>query len=164
MAKKELFSGDVPIPQKDDLVMPHDAPFEREPDIILVEKQKLDKDYADQLKFNEEPVTIMISQSAERFAPQFVDLWCQGIGAEILMKGRWVPVGALPIGTPVTTKRKYCEILANSKTDTIMTKTLKPGDDPDDRVSRQTIARAPFTVINPQPRDQEWLNRIMRYN
>jgi hypothetical protein len=81
----------------------------------------------------------------------------------VLNNGQWLEIEWLPIGVPLTTKRKYVEVLARSKPDAITT----VHDDanverPRNTVRRRTSAQYPLSVIqDPNPRGHEWLSRIM---
>ena len=79
---------------------------------------------------------------------------------------RWVRYSALPVGVPVITRRKYVEILAMSKIDTITTPDKRPGDDlTNDTPDRQTSASANFSVLEDKnPKGEEWLRRLMYLN
>lgn len=164
MSRREVNTADMPIHQKADVVLPTSGAIERDPEVIAAERQ-MDQGYYDALEFNEGEITIIIAQSSEKFAPKFIDIWCNGKGAEIKQGNKWLVTGALPIGAPVTTRRKYVEILANSKIDTVTTPEVKPGDPQDERVIRQTNSRAVFSVMGDvSPREQEWLRRILWNN
>jgi len=159
-APRELHTGDIkveqhpPIEDRDDL-----------DNVVVAPSQVLDKDYAAQLAFNEEPVTIRIEPSSEKFAPKVVDCWCNGKGAEIVINGKWVSTGALPVGRVVTTKRKYVEILARSKIDSIQTRhDSSEAERPANYIDRFTSSRAPFSVIEDKnPRGAEWLTKLVQY-
>ncbi len=170
LKKKELNSGDFPIQQKPDIDLgPIDEPFEHEPDIILQVDGKplhVSKEYLDDLAFAEEPVKILINRSAEKYPASCVPIWCQGPGAEIFdtQLNRWMRYGALPVGIPCITKRKYIEILAGSKVDSITTEDSKRDEngEPQNKVVRQTSALANFSVLEDKnPRGPEWFARIM---
>lgn len=123
-------------------------------------------DYAAQLAFNEEPITIRIERSAEKFAPLVVDCWCNGKGAEVLIQGRWVETAYLPVGMPVTTKRKYVEILARSKIDSVQTKVEdRDSEKPRNVIERFTSSKSPFSVLEDKnPKGAAWLNSLVRFN
>ena len=158
-ADREIHTGDMPIDQKPtitDEVLPN----------IVLSPDRLEDDYLAQLAFAEEPVTIRIERSGEKFAPNVIDLWVNGKGAEILQNGKWIPYGALPVGVPVTTKRKYVEVLARSKTDTINTKSYKKDEFTEvNAIERYTSSKAPFSVIrDANPLGIEWLTNLLRSN
>lgn len=166
MSRKEVNTADMPIRQKPDVIL--SDVLDREPDVVVMTEEQLTKDYAEALAFNEEPIKILISPSAEKYAPAAHPVWCQGPGAEIFdaQLNKWVRYGCLPVGIPCITRRKYVEILAMSKIDTITTPEKRPGDNlEDDRVGRQTSSMAIFTVLEDRnPKGQEWLRRILYFN
>ena len=55
----------------------------------MADATTLEKDYADQLKMAEDPVTIIIHPSQEKNPPQVVDCWVNGRGAEVFVNGKW---------------------------------------------------------------------------
>lgn len=169
MAKKELHTGDMTIQQKDSIVMPGlDEAFERDAEIVAVDEKALHKDYVDALAFAEEPIMIRIEPSNEKFAPKVVDCWVQGRGAEVfdVQQKRWYFLGALPVGHPIVTRRKYVEVLARSKQDSVRTEVIGPESErPENVVHRHTSQRATFSVIHDRnPKGAEWLSRLLYYN
>lgn len=119
-------------------------------------------DYMTELAFMEEPVTIRIEPSGEENAPLTVDCWVNGKGAEVERNGRWQELGFLPIGIVVTTKRKYVEVLARSKTMKVSTPEQSANDaNPDNNVRRRNVRMHSFSVIkDPSPRGAAWLTQI----
>jgi len=159
-ARTELHTDDIEIAQKpiiesrDDLI-----------DEIVIAPEVLQKEYQDALAFAEEPVTIRVERSSEKFAPKFIDLWCNGKGAELLMNGKWVETKVIPVGVPVTTKRKYVEILARSKVDSIETHSGKKDEHSEiNEIERHTSSKAPFSVImDRNPKGAAWLTGLVRF-
>lgn len=133
---------------------------------VAAPEDVLKADYAAALAFNEEPITIRIERSAEKFAPSVVDCWCNGKGAEVLIGGRWVETAYLPVGVPVTTKRKYVEILARSKIDSVNTKIEdRESEKPRNLVERFTSSKSPFSVLEDKnPKGAAWLTSLVRFN
>ena len=159
--RPELHTDDLPIDQKPQIE------FESElADEVVVAPEVLQKEYMAALAFAEEPVTIRIERTAEKFAPHVIDCWCNGKGPEILVNGKWVEFKALPVGMPVTTKRKYVEIVARAKVDTVNTKVEdRQSDNPRNLIDRYTSSRAPFSVIQDRnPLCAEWLTNLLRVN
>lgn len=159
---QEFHSADVAIQQKpvietrDDLV----------DEVVVAPPDILKKDYAEAIAFAEEPVTIRIERSSEKFAPHVIDCWCNGKGAEIVINRRWVETHAIPVGIPVTTKRKYVEILARSKIETVQTEVRdRDSENPKNLINRFASSRAPFSVIrDDNPKGVEWLTNLIRSN
>jgi hypothetical protein len=156
----EIHTGDMKVGQQPSISL--DGPLDHEQVIIPVDTP-LETEQTKNLAFAEEPVTIRIEPSSEKFAPKVVDCWVNGVGAEVFMNGRWHKLGVLPVGIPVTTKRKYVEVIARSKQDTVSTISGKPGDEnPENRIERNTYHKAPFSVISDKnPVGAEWLTRLM---
>lgn len=143
------------------IVFKDDEPIDRER--IIVAEKTPDVEYFEALQFAEEPISIRIERSAEKFAPNSVDCWVNGIGAEIMINGKWVQCGYLPVGHVVTTKRKYVEVLARSKQDTVQTAVLKHEDFEENTNPISTSQKVPFSVIrDANPRGAEWLTKLIR--
>jgi len=157
--RRELHVGDIPIEQKADILDIHD----HESDVIVahtVEKS----DYLDELTFNEEPVTIRLEPSAEKFASKWVPCWVNGKGAEVLVNGKWVEFGYLPVSQMLTTKRKYVEVLLRSKRDSVNTNVIeRDNEDPQNIIERSTTSTALFSIIEDRnPRGAEWATELRR--
>lgn len=158
-APRELHTDDIEIQQHPVIETRQDLAEE-----IVIAPAVLQKEYAEALKFAEEPVTIRIERSSEKFAPNVIDLWCNGHGPEILQNGRWVTYQALPVGVVVTTKRKYVEILARSKVDSVQTEVTKEEHGEKNEIARSTSSRAPFSVIrDDSPKGVAWLNGLVSF-
>lgn len=164
--KPELSNESFPIEQKPALKMPPiDEPVERESDIILAENP-LEKDAFEALKMAEDPIKIIIHRSVEKFSPGVTDyIGVNGVAAEMQNRnGEWVKVGYLPRGVSLITKRKYVEVLARAKQDTVNTTVLeRDNEDPQNFVERVTTSTMSFTVLEDKnPKGHEWLERIVR--
>jgi hypothetical protein len=163
-AAPEKFSGDTKITQKPDIVVPNDGPLNRTQTIDALETPMSEiEDYAKQLAFNEEPVTVMVHPKQEKNPPIVVDCWVNGKGAEILMNGKWVVFNCLPVGKVVTTKRKYVEVLLRSKTDTINTQHEDANvENPRNVINRSTSSNALLSIIEDKsPLGSAWLSSLM---
>lgn len=162
-ARRETVSADTSVPQKP---LRQDAAgdsIERGGDIARADASTLIDDYAERLAFNEDPITILLHPSRERNPPLVVDCWVNGRGAEVLVDGKWHQFGCLPINKPVTTRRKYVEVLCLSRTDTVQTDSGSTAEDhPHNRVVRHTSANHTFSVIrDDNPRGAAWLARVL---
>ncbi len=162
MARHEMHSSDVAIEQKPTL---GDDPSEYGGEIIFAQKV-IEKDYADELAFNEEPVTIRLEPSSDENAPTSFPVWCNGKGAEVFQQGRWDEIGYLPMGKVLVVKRKVVAIIANAKLDKIRTEiTDQESERPNNRVRRMTSAAGVFSVLHdPNPRGPAWLTELIRRN
>ncbi len=162
MCHQELHTYDIKIRQNADLV---GELQDRTPDIIIGEKV-VDKDYFDELAFNEEPVTIRIEPSPEKNAAAHFPVWVNGKACEVLMNGQWVEVGYLPVSTVLTVKRKYVEVIMRAKIDTIQTDVIEvDGRDPRNVVKRFTSAVHSFSIIrDDNPLSAAWLTELRSRN
>lgn len=162
--RREIHTADLPIGQAEAIDMSAEGPIERG-EIVTPIDGPLDMDQVEQLAFAEEAVTILINPSSEKNPARTVDCWVQGKGAEVLRNGKWSEFGWLPVGIPVTTKRKYVEVLARAKLDNVTTDVGKANvDDPHNLIVRNTYLRAQFSVIhdsNKRGLGHEWLMRLM---
>lgn len=163
MGREALQSSDIKIKQKSAI---SDDPSLREPEIVTVDKV-LDKDYADALAFAEEWVTIRINPSPVLNAPKSYPVWNNGKGCEVRMEnGRVMEMPWLPVGQKLTIKRKYLEILARAKLDTVNTEIRnKEGEDPLNNVSRMTSAACSFAILEDKnPRGVEYISELINRN
>lgn len=160
-SRDELNTADLPIGQKADIYLQNDKPIDREQVIVALET--VSDDYLDQLKFNEEPVTILIHPSREKNAPSVIDCWVNGKGAEVWIRGAWVALCWLPINHECIVKRKYIEVLARASIDTITTDVQDATVEyPENKIVRVTSALCTFSVLEDvSPKGREWLRRIM---
>lgn len=158
--------NDIPIDQAP--VIGSDQ-TEREPVVVKAEKMP-PKEWLEDLKFMDEPVTIRIEPSSEKNAPQWVASSVNGDWAEIRRPdGSWQTQmeGFLPVGIKITTKRKYLENLIRSKIDIIDVEGTD-GHAVDmgmaNRIRRSTSAVHGITIINdPSPaRGQQWVEECRR--
>ena len=156
---KEVHTADLKVGQRPSVNLDED----REELIQTVDgaNAAITGDYGDELKFNEEPVTIVIQRGSEKHAPNVVDCWVQGRGAEQFINGRWAVCGWLPVGVPVITKRKYVEVLARAKHDSVQTRSVKHEEHEDNFADRTTSSKYPFTVRNDSERGHRWLSKIL---
>jgi hypothetical protein len=165
--KSEFDSRSVkPTPRASMEMPPLGEALEREPNIVLAEKD-LTQDYYEKLKFAEEPLTILIHRSGERNAANCTDLISnQGILAEMLFKNGWVQIGYLPRGQQIVVKRKTVEQIASAKMTHISTRVVeRDGEDPRNFVDPVTASVNSFSVIDDKnPRGVEWLSQLLRMN
>jgi hypothetical protein len=164
--KSELDSRSVEIPQKERIVLPPiTEDVEREANIVVPETQLVTGEI-DKLAFAEEPVTILIHRSGERFAPRCTDyIGVNGKGAEMLFKNGWVQIGYLPRGQAIVTKRKYVEVLARAKQDNVNANYTRSNEseEPVNFIDRSTISTCAFSMIEDRnPLGAEWLSQLLR--
>ncbi len=163
--RAEVNTGDIPVGQKASIILPSlaDGMPDRE-EIATAPAIEgpggVANGYFKQVSFGEEPVKIYISPSNEKNAPKIVDCWNNGKGAEQLIDDKWVVKGWLPVGVVVITKRKYAEILARAKRDTVTTDVVRRADGEDNLINFSTSMSAPFTLVDATSKDIDWLNKI----
>ena len=166
MPRMELHTDSIKIQQNDDLV--GDVALKERENIVLVDRLP-NQDYMDELAFNEEPVTIRLEPSTDKNAAVWFPIWNNGKGAELLVDGKWVEYGYLPVNKVITVKRKYVETLLGAKIDTITTEVVENKSDRSDnmenRVKRFTSALHSFSIIEDKnPLGTAWVNEIRRRN
>jgi len=161
MPRAALHSSTIKIEQKPDI----DPDAERVGDIVVADKP-FDLDYAEALAFNEEPVTIRLEPSAEKNAATSFPVWVNGKGCEVLMNGRWLEMIYLPVGVPLTVKRKYLEVIVRTKLDTLQTLVSEPeSETPNNTIRRFTSAVHSFSIIEDKnPQGVAWLSELRRRN
>lgn len=139
---------------------------ERVPEIIQADASVLAKEYADNIAFMEEPVTVIIEPSQDKNAATWIAVWNNGKGCEVLVNRQWREMtgGYIPVGIELTIKRKYLAILAGSKIDSVETVVVEtPGQDPDNRIKRVTTSNCSFTIIEDRnPKGRAWLSSLRR--
>lgn len=154
----------VPIDQFSDLVG-DDALHDRGGKIVKAEGP-LNKDYLDELAFNEEPVTIRLEPSTDKNASMWFPVWVNGKGAEVLINDRWIEFGHLPVGVVLVIKRKYVESILRAKVDVVSTEVIeRNGENPQNKVKRFTSSVHSFSVLRDKnPLGVAWLEEVRRRN
>lgn len=162
---KEVNTADLPITQKADIDL--DQPIIHGEALANVAGD-VDHaaDYLARLKFNEDPVTIIINETGKEtdYPETHVPVQVQGKGAEVFYDGKWISICWLPIGQEITTKRKYLEALLRSKSETVRTQ----HDDatverPRNMLRRSNTANYPVQIMEDRnPLGREWLSGLMR--
>lgn len=170
---REINTGDLKIEQRATIDLDTvESTLLRDGDsIVLAEAQTKEEaaDYQAQLAFNEEPIEVRIERSSEKNAPRWVPCCVNGRGAEVFDPAakRWQVLGALPLGVPIITRRKYMEVLALAKQDSVDTRPpttteILNGTNDVNEVEITTSAKYPFSVLRDNnPRGADWLNKLM---
>lgn len=160
-------SADFAVPQRSPIDIGH-ALENPADDIVLVEKLP-DTEYAEQLKFAEDPVTAIINSSSDPKAPKYVYCAIQGKGAEVWdeKSKRWLEFKYIPVNRRLTIKRKYLEVLARSRIDNFNTRevTTTPLANHDGyQLEAVTVQSSPFTVTHDPAgeRGHAWLQRVFQ--
>ena len=160
--RKYAESTNFDMGQKPDI----DMGLDKEPKVPPIESihaEALNDGNLEALKFNEEPVEVMVYPSSEENAPKAIECWVNGKGAELFNDGKWHTIGAIPVGFNVITRRKYAEVLLKARRDKITTS--HDGTEverPNNRVIRGSSAVANIQIVTDNnPRGMEWLRRCM---
>lgn len=162
--RREINTGDMDIGQSATVNIDDRLENNDESQVVVASVSSLKKEHLADLAFMEEPVTISINKGTEKFPAKVVPCWVNGKGAEQLHNGKWMVCGWLPVNTPVTTRRKYVEVLARSKVDSYEVKTVKHDDHEDNIAIPNASSRYPFSVLHDPAgaKGYEWLSRILR--
>jgi len=170
---KEIHTGDLKIEQRATINMDNvESTLLRDGDsLVLAEAQSKEEteNYQAQLAFNEEPIEVRIERGSEKYAPKWVPCCVNGRGAEVFdpVGKRWHILGALPLGVPCITRRKYIEVLALAKQDAVDTRPpttteILNGTNDVNEVEITTTAKYPFSVLRDNnPAGRDWLNKLM---
>lgn len=165
--KKEFDSRSVKSEQLPDVTMPADGVFVRpNPDIVKLNGIEVTPEYADQIRFMEGPIKVIFHESGAQFAPPYVDCFNGGEGIGMFIDGKYIKnIGQVPVNEEVIIKRKHLEILARARETVIRTNVVtKPNEDPINNVSRSTMQKYPFSVLDhmeDHARSVQWLKDIL---
>jgi hypothetical protein len=149
-AARELLSDDLPIREMTELDTDDSGG-----DVILATPEMLNADYAAELAFMEDVLTIYLNRGREKHSPQFEQF---GVNGRII----WVQVEQ-----PTNVKRKYVEVMARSMPVDI---TTQSGESPGDelvfnKVQRHQTANFSFSILHdPSPKGAAWLAKVRREN
>ena len=146
--------------------VPHLAPGQLPRDLTIVHMRELDTDWADQMEFNKEPVTIRILPPNERNPPNYIECGVNGVGCEVWNERakRWDQWFRVPVNEIITVKRMYLENLLRSRITRIRTADFRPGQgDPDPTIYRDTTSVFSVDIIKDKnPQGREWVDSIRR--
>lgn len=149
--RKEIDTNDMQIGQESELVLPTGNVIRpEEPEIMIPDGPTID-DYAKQLAFNEELVTVMVHESNSENEAPLVDVYVNGVAQ------------FFPRGEAVTCKRKYVEGLARAKPTAISTDVReRNSENPQNIINRRSALRYPFSVIEDRnPNGSAWLRKVL---
>ena len=126
---------------------------------MLLDGIEVTQEYLDELAFYEEPVTIILNPSTHKNAASIFENWCDGRGAEMLINGQWLIIKDLPVGKPITIKRKIVEQIIRARVMNVQTAHEEPPvASPRNEILRTSSNVHSFSVLrDPSPRAQEWL-------
>ncbi len=128
-------------------------------ELILLDGIEVDQAYLDELAFYEEPVMIVINSSTHKNAASIFENWSNGIGAEMLVNGKWQIIKDLPVGHPITIKRKVVEQIIRARVMGVQTIHEEPPiSSPRNEIIRTSSHVHSFSILRDNsPRSQEWL-------
>lgn len=150
MRRKELDSNEQVVGQNTFIDMPTDGDIDRE---SLIEAGGIGTPdspgfdaYAAELAFMNEPVTVMVHESAHENAEPVVRPGCNG-QYEWLVRGR-----------PHTVARKFVQALCEMRLTNMRTEAMVQGLEAINRVHKRTSLRYPFSVQEDKnPKGRAWL-------
>lgn len=166
-SRKEVNTGEMEVGQRADVDLGELVTLLRGGSLAdNVGEKPLTPEYAAELAFMEEPVTIRIEENSRSDFPEtHVPCYVNGTPAEVYdeKSKKWMPFGWLPVNVPMIIKRKYIEVLARSKPDSIRTNHQEATvERPQNTVTRKTTSQYPMSIIHDaNPKGHEWLSRIM---
>lgn len=128
-------------------------------EVMLLDGIEVTQDYLDELAFYEEPVTIVINPSTHKNAASIFENWSNGRGAEMLINNKWLIIKDLPVGKPITVKRKVVEQIIRARVMGVQTiHEEPPTPSPRNEIIRTASHVHSFSILRDNsPRSQEWL-------
>lgn len=168
MARREINTDETKVEQRPlDVDAAMAAGKDRREVVEAGEDVLEDTDWLDELKFNEEPVTIYIEPSTEKNALTHHYIAVNGTGCEVWYENlkRWVETPHVPTGQKLTIKRKYLATMVCAKIDTITTDVDNPGSTEfvGNRERRNTSSVLSVTVLEDRnPDGAAWLMALKR--
>lgn len=131
-------------------------------ELVLLDGIEVDEAYLAELAFNEDPVTIIINASTHKHAASIFENWSNGQGAEMLINGKWLIVRDLPVGKPITVKRKIVEQIVRARVMGVQTMHEEPPiASPRNEIIRTSSQVHSFSILRDEsPRSVEWLEMI----
>lgn len=149
--RKEISTTDMQVGQESTIVLPTGNVIRPdEPEIMIPDGPTLDS-YAKELAFMEEPVTVMVHETASDNEAPLVDVYVNGISQ------------FFPRGEPVTCKRKFVEGLVRAKPTAITTDVReRNSENPQNVINRRSALRYPFSVVEDRnPNGGAWLRKVL---
>lgn len=128
-------------------------------ELVLLDGIEVTPEYLEELAFYEDPVTIVINPSTHKNAATIFENWCDGRGAEMLINGQWLIIRDLPVGKPITVKRKIVEQIIRARVMGVQTFHEEPPvASPRNEIARTSSHVHSFSILrDPSPKAQEWL-------
>lgn len=119
---------------------------------VIEVQTSFEKSHADEMKFLEENMEVLVHESTDRAAEPIVEVWVNGTAQRFIR------------GKPQVCKRKYVGVLASAKETSVATnEAVNQLGERFTRIDRHTALKYPFSVINdPNPRGADWLKGILK--
>jgi hypothetical protein len=111
----------------------------------------VNKEWAEQMAFNEEIIKIRVHESTDKLAENPVEVFCNGMPQRFIR------------GQEQAVKRKYVEVLARAKQTTFGNQKITIGQGEETYVyPSHTALRYPFSVVeDPSPKGRDWLKSVL---
>lgn len=158
MARREIHSSSLPPIQQRAPLQPNATSYVG--DVVTGETiGSIEGTYLADLAMGEEPVTIRLEPSSDKNAAPSQPVWCNGKGAEVWIRDRWVELTFLPTGVEMIVKRKYVGIIIGAKIDTVRTDVRGiESERPNNVVERFTSPVCGFSILHDaNPRGAAWV-------
>ncbi len=132
-------------------------------DLMMLDGIEVDQAYLDELAFNEEWLEILINPSTHKNAADIFENWSNGVGAEMLINGKPVVVRDLPVGVPITVKRKIVEHIIRARVTEVRTIYESTNvENPRNAIGRTDSRVHSFSVLHDPAgaKGHEWMRMI----
>lgn len=151
MGRKQVDTREQQIGQPEVVTMSAEGAAILERDELVVVSDLKWGDKAAVLAFMEEPVTVEVATSSDKFAEPIVEVWNDGRAQRF------------PRGLPITVKRKFVEVLARAKPDGFGNQEFQDAEgNMNFRYPKRTSLKYPFRVVrDDNPRGAKWLTDLL---
>lgn len=164
--KREYSNTEVEVEQRPTIDLNKEIDLDAQRGPAVRSDRVISQELANELKFNEEPVTIELLKSGSAdSAPWFGPVGVQGKPAEVWDEklNRWIHYnGWLPTGVRITVKRKALENITRAKVERIYHRTIEnPGQDPINQLGSEVIPVQGVTIIrDDNPAGRSWFESL----
>lgn len=151
--RKHFEAADQQVGQDKPRTMKSTGPAKQalEPAQVEVVDRPVDKQWAEQMAFMDEIVTVMVHESTDENAEPIVEVFCNGVPQRFI-RGKEQPV-----------KRKFVEVMARAKGTRYSQEKYTDANGVEGyRQVPHTALRYPFTVSEDKnPRGKDWLKSVL---
>ena len=129
-------------------------------DLVTLDGIEVTPEYLAELAFNEEWLEILINPSTHKNAANIFENWSNGVGAEMLINGKVVVIRDLPVGEPITVKRKIVEQIIRARVTEVRTIYESTNvENPRNAIGRTDSRVHSFSVLHDPSgvKGQEWM-------